>query len=80
MCLSRVDCFVGLNWLKNEWTEFWTAEKKKGLQSFKTNERTFRVQTAKTKEKVYDQPALYLEFSGVVNTAIERMHCHAIKN
>ena len=31
MCLSRVDCFVGLNWFTTEWKllaeEFWTAEK-----------------------------------------------------
>ena len=32
MCLSRVDCFVGLNWFTTEWKllaeEFWTAAKK----------------------------------------------------
>ena len=34
MCLSRVDCFVGLNWFTTEWKllaeEFWTAEKNQG--------------------------------------------------
>ena len=48
MCLSRVDCFVGLNWFITEWKglaeEFWTAEK----MDFKTEERTFRIQTAKS--------------------------------
>ena len=65
MCLSRVDCFVGLNWFTNEWKllaeEFWTAEKNFGFKQ------------QKAKKLVYGQAALSLVSSGVVNTAIRRL-------